>query len=525
MGREVRNAGKALVTAGIAGLSGYLIAAVVAGGRHPVWPYLLFGGVSVAGIIIFLAVRGEHADNTDQRLAELGAALRLAAARRGFPEGTIPSRLHGTWSAADIEQFLAGTRWPQWAFVQAFAQLITGNKSRRSAYLERQIFPHWVAAAPQGAPASPPGRRRTVRRVTGAAAVTGGAAAAAALAAAGVILGVVVPSSPSAAGSPACTDAATPDTASAGIQLNQPDAIAVDGGHVWVANFGSSTVTEFSASDGHLIRVLSQPGYGFDHPRAIGVAGSHVWVANAYSSTVTELNAGDGTLVKVIGGFAGPNGIATTSTSVWVTSDGGNGGASVAELNAKDGTRVLPLIAGRFSQPDAIAVDGGHVWVANFGSSTVTELSASNGHIVRVLSGQMPPATMTAPADGTEFATPQVIRAAGTVQPLQPGHHIAIFLEWQATDGSWQPRYWVGDAALGSNGSWTGSACLGFALTDVGNVKIWLVDLGPRGYSAVIHASYDELHHGFPESPDSLATDDRMLIYNIITTGSGGPGC
>ena len=210
-----------------------------------------------------------------------------------------------TWSTTDVEQFLAGERRPDWAFVQAFSQLVIGNKQWRRAELERQIRPRWEAAAPRLLAAL---RRpnRAVRRLTGS------IAAAAVLAAVAAVLAVVLPSSsPSvAAGPPTCTTAATPPTASASNQLNQPYAIAVDGAHVWVANFGSSTVTELNASDGSLVRVLSS---------------------------------------------------------------------------------------------------------------------------------QVPPAMITNPASGADIATPQTIYATGTVQHLQPGHHLLLFLQWEDKDGSWQP--------------------------------------------------------------------------------------
>jgi hypothetical protein len=50
-----------------------------------------------------------------------------------------------------------------------------------------------------------------------------------------------------------------PATAGSGSsnRFSRPDAIAVDGTHIWVANFESSTVTELNTSDGNLVRVLA----------------------------------------------------------------------------------------------------------------------------------------------------------------------------------------------------------------------------------------------------------------------------
>ena len=94
--------------------------------------------------------------------------------------------------------------------------------------------------------------------------------------------------------------------------------------------------------------------------------------------------------IKVLGwGFNGPNAIAAAGAHLWVANNGGN---SVTELSASTGA-VVKVLSGPsygFNGPNAIAVGGGHVWVANFGNSgnsTVTELSASTGAVVKVLSG------------------------------------------------------------------------------------------------------------------------------------------
>jgi WD40 repeat protein len=175
----------------------------------------------------------------------------------------------------------------------------------------------------------------------------------------------------------------------AGYHFGYPDAIAVDGGHLWVASSTSNSVTELNASDGSAIRVLSGGGYQFNTPYAIAVAGGHVWVPNYASHTVTELNASDGSLVRVLPQasyhFSNPQSIAADGTHVWVANMSGN---SVTELNASDGSLVRVVSGDNygFNGPTAIAVDGTHVWVANFGGS-VTELNAADGSWVRTVSG------------------------------------------------------------------------------------------------------------------------------------------
>ena len=59
-------------------------------------------------------------------------------------------------------------------------------------------------------------------------------------------------------------------------KFNQPEAVASDGTHVWVANYGGNSVTELNALTGALVDVISGRKYGFAGPRAITTDGSDV---------------------------------------------------------------------------------------------------------------------------------------------------------------------------------------------------------------------------------------------------------
>ena len=174
--------------------------------------------------------------------------------------------------------------------------------------------------------------------------------------------------------------------------FGNPDAIAVDGGHVWVASLGGS-VTELNAANGSWVRTLSSGSYGFSSPEGIAVDGTHVWVTNLGggangNGSVTELNAANGRWVRTLSGgrygFNGPWGIATDGTHVWIDNYGrASTGDSVTELNASNGSWVRTLYG--IKAPYSVAVQGGHVWVAN--GDSVTELNAPNGSRVRTLFG------------------------------------------------------------------------------------------------------------------------------------------
>jgi len=148
----------------------------------------------------------------------------------------------------------------------------------------------------------------------------------------------------------------------------------------------------------------------FNEPQAIAVSGSHVWIENMAGNSVTELNAKTGALVRVIDAksdaFHHPDGIAVQGSHVWVTNGNQEFGmgtsnyplaknSSVTELNASNGSlvRVIDANTDHLLAPGPIAVSGSHVWVLNANtaqSATSTpmnaliELNASNGSLVRI---------------------------------------------------------------------------------------------------------------------------------------------
>lgn len=112
MRRHVANVGLWLAGTAIAvGMCGYLIATVSAGGRHPTWPYLLFGGLAVVGGGLCLA--GRHGDQrsamanlVDAPVMPLPQQGSLPRAPVSVPSGRITSvREHGK---VDHEQLITG---------------------------------------------------------------------------------------------------------------------------------------------------------------------------------------------------------------------------------------------------------------------------------------------------------------------------------------------------------------------------------------------------------------------------------
>jgi serine/threonine protein kinase/cold shock CspA family protein len=188
-------------------------------------------------------------------------------------------------------------------------------------------------------------------------------------------------------------------------KFDQPEAIAADSTHVWVANNSDNSVTELNASNGTWIQTLSGSKYQFNDPTGIADDGTHVWIGNANGYSVTELNASNGAWIQTLSGskyqFNYPKAIAAEGSHVWVANGDGN---SVTELNASNGAWIQTLSGSskyQFNDPTGIADDGTHVWVGD--KYSVTELNASNGAWIQTLSGRK-----------YEFNSPWSIAVEGT---------------------------------------------------------------------------------------------------------------
>ena len=112
---------------------------------------------------------------------------------------------------------------------------------------------------------------------------------------------------------------------------DEPRGVCFDGANIWVANYGSGTVTKLQANDGTVLGT-----YNVGHaPANIAFDGANVWVTNFGSASVTELRASDGTLVGTFAISGQPFGIAFDGANIWVGNAGGS--AIVTKLRASDG--------------------------------------------------------------------------------------------------------------------------------------------------------------------------------------------
>jgi streptogramin lyase len=123
---------------------------------------------------------------------------------------------------------------------------------------------------------------------------------------------------------------------------------------------------------------------------AVGISGNlskgHVWTANYTSSTVSELQLNnDGSVTVVSTGYSGgglsrPNVIAVDGAgNVWVANYGGNTITELQGANTTNPGKAISPAAGfgqdaHLERPYGLAIDAsGNIWVSNFGSSTITQ--------------------------------------------------------------------------------------------------------------------------------------------------------
>ena len=132
-----------------------------------------------------------------------------------------------------------------------------------------------------------------------------------------------------------------PDTTNIG---NEPAAVAVGRGAVWVANRADGTVSKIDPTSGHLegeFPVGKQPS-------GIAVAADgHVWVANVGSATLTELDPATGHVIRSVSTGAPPGGIALDGETVYVAArvppSAHRGGTLTLAIANPPGLYALPI--------------------------------------------------------------------------------------------------------------------------------------------------------------------------------------
>ena len=174
-------------------------------------------------------------------------------------------------------------------------------------------------------------------------------------------------------------------------EFDSPSGLAFGGGHLWVTNAASSTISEIDPSTGAWLGTVEGARYGFNGPRAIVDHGGELFVANA-NGTVTEIRASTGAFVRLISGaayrFSSPVALTTLGNDVLVLNSGAAGSITVFAANTGEFIRNIRGAAYAFDHPAAFTASGLDVWVADQGNNSVTELNVASTKLLRVIAQQ-----------------------------------------------------------------------------------------------------------------------------------------
>lgn len=166
-----------------------------------------------------------------------------------------------------------------------------------------------------------------------------------------------------------------------GASFNGLSGIYTNGTYVWVSDDGNNKITEFKASNGSGLHVISGTAYHFSTPDEITTNGTDVWVTNVGNNTVTEFSYPYGGSPHVISGFSGPSGIAYQGGNVWVTNASNS---SVSKFAAPYGAPAVVPCSGSCSTltPVGITTNGTHMWILDAHAATDFHV---NGTFVKTL--------------------------------------------------------------------------------------------------------------------------------------------
>ena len=121
--------------------------------------------------------------------------------------------------------------------------------------------------------------------------------------------------------------------------MNEPEEITIDpSGHIWAANFGGNSLSEFNSTDGSPVSATAFTGGGLYAPLGLAVdTAGHLWIANTDGNVLSEFNTSNGQPVSATG-YAGslsyPFGVAVDgSGSIWVANETILGG-SISEFGS-----------------------------------------------------------------------------------------------------------------------------------------------------------------------------------------------
>ena len=159
--------------------------------------------------------------------------------------------------------------------------------------------------------------------------------------------------------------------------INQPVFTASDFvGHMWIANYGSSTVSVLDQQGNPLSGVNGWGAGVLSKPLAVVVDDfNNAWISSGDTPKLTKY-AGDGTLLKQISCCMQTNAMALDSVgTVWA---GSNTSSQMTWLTPLGAILSSNITGGGLNSPQGIAVDGAdHLWISNVNTGVLSEIAAT----------------------------------------------------------------------------------------------------------------------------------------------------
>jgi len=137
---------------------------------------------------------------------------------------------------------------------------------------------------------------------------------------------------------------------------NNPSAIAVGAGGVWVVDDADNTLTRIDPASASAVTATTAVGRG---PSAVAAGTNAVWVANTQDDTVARVDPRTGSVTRTIRVGRRPTGLAVGAGAVWVAN---SLSGTVSRIDPKTGRVEATIEVGE--APQGVTVAHGEVWVS-----------------------------------------------------------------------------------------------------------------------------------------------------------------
>jgi YVTN family beta-propeller protein len=164
----------------------------------------------------------------------------------------------------------------------------------------------------------------------------------------------------------------------------QPYGIAFDGASVWVSVWNTPSVQKIQKIN-IATNALSNINVG-DKPNAMAFDGKYIWAAN-YNGYVSKINTTNDADIAIISTGAGSNGVVYDGKYIWVSNSSVK---SITKIDAVSNSVVATITSSLFAQPRAMAFDGSHVWAADWGGKVLKIDVISNEVVTSIPVGNTP---------------------------------------------------------------------------------------------------------------------------------------